>query len=152
MISFENIKKYNTGEFTNFFTHKEASEYEGCEYIYNNKLIIQRTAKITPTKIGQFVTLWKRNTNRITVPIEDIDNVDFVIIICIENDKVGHFLFPRKVLIDKKIMSSKEYKSKGKNGFRVYPIWDKPVSKQAITTQNWQVKYFNKSLELNNLS
>lgn len=25
---------------------------------------------------------------------------------------------------------------------RVYPSWDKPVSKQAIKTQSWQLEYF----------
>ena len=39
----------------------------------------------------------------------------------------------------------------GKRGFRVYPIWDITISKQAISTQKWQLEYFyelNDTLDL----
>jgi hypothetical protein len=139
------IRENNKGDFSKPKLHPEASDYEGCEYHFNKQKIYQRTAKITPTKIGQFVTLWKRNKENITEPINDSSDLKFVIIICIFKGKSGRFLFPRKTLIDKKIMSSVEYKSKGKRGFRVYPTWDKPTSKQAIATQAWQVEYFEEN-------
>nr|WGE07832.1 MepB family protein [Bacillus subtilis] len=31
---------------------------------------------------------------------------------------------------------------KGKTAFRVYPPWTEPVSKQAVKTQQWQLRYF----------
>lgn len=31
---------------------------------------------------------------------------------------------------------------KGKLSFRIYPPWSKPVAKEAIRTQEWQLKYF----------
>ncbi|MNO05235.1 MepB protein [compost metagenome] len=30
----------------------------------------------------------------------------------------------------------------GKRAIRVYPPWARPVAKQAIRTQQWQLKYF----------
>ena len=39
----------------------ESSEYQACSFKVNNKIVKYRHAKITPTKNGQFVTIWKRN-------------------------------------------------------------------------------------------
>ena len=44
------------------------------------KKIQHRVSKITPTKNGQFVTLWKRNQNGITEPFDINDEIDFIII------------------------------------------------------------------------
>ena len=30
----------------------------------------------------------------------------------------------------------------GKRAIRVYPPWVKPVSKEAVRTQQWQLRYF----------
>lgn len=38
----------------------EGSEYEACRLGLNGYNIVFRVAKTTPTKIGQFVTVWKR--------------------------------------------------------------------------------------------
>ena len=40
----------------NFIKDNESKSYKGCSYEVNGVKIIERTAKITPTKIGQFVT------------------------------------------------------------------------------------------------
>ena len=53
---------------------------------------------------------------------------------------LGQFVFPKKELISKGIISTSI--KVGKRGFRVYPVWDKPLNKQAIKTQDWQLKYF----------
>lgn len=126
-------------ERTSFKIHTEASEYEGCEYILDEKKFIHRKAKITPKKIGQFVTLWKRDNRGATCPYHEDDLIDFVVIICEKGDSIGHFLFPKNILVERKIISSK---NEGKRGFRVYPTWDKPENKQAIQTQKWQITYF----------
>lgn len=42
---------------------KESSEYGACKFKYSSMNITFRSAKTTPTKIGQFVTLWKRIGN-----------------------------------------------------------------------------------------
>ncbi|WP_395055034.1 MepB family protein [Flavobacterium sp.] len=99
-----------------------------------------REAKITPTKIGQFVTLWKRtNTNPIE-PFNTYDDFDFVIIYTKTKTNFGLFLFSKNVLTQNTIISND--KKLGKLGFRVYPIWDKVENKQAIKTQKWQLNYF----------
>ena len=45
---------------SNFHKELESKEYQACRFNLNNKHIICRTAKITPKKVGQFVTFWKR--------------------------------------------------------------------------------------------
>lgn len=41
--------------------NSESHEYYAYNFLLNGKSIIFRIAKITPTKIGQFVTLWIRS-------------------------------------------------------------------------------------------
>ncbi|MEO6133813.1 MAG: MepB family protein [Ginsengibacter sp.] len=125
---------------SNFILNKESKEYEACFFTLNGKNIIYRLAKITPTKTGQFVTIWKRNENGITVPFDINDDIHFVIIAVTKDDQFGQFIFPTSVLADKGIItqSGKE----GKRGIRVYPPWDKANNEQAIKTQVWQSKYF----------
>lgn len=120
--------------------NKESTEYKACSYELDGIKIIERTAKITPTKIGQFVTCWIRNTAGITEPYNDSDNLDFFYIKVINKEKKGLFKFPKEALIKNGILSTEE--KDGKRGFRVYPAWDKPTSKQAMKTQQWQLKYF----------
>ncbi len=126
---------------TNYVLDKEAKEYNGCSYQEDEFIIIERTAKITPKKIGQFVTFWKRNSQQITTPYSYTDLFDFLIIKVNFNDSTGYFKFSKDVLIKNGIISSE--KKEGKRGFRVYPIWDKPTSKQALKTQQWQLKHFS---------
>jgi hypothetical protein len=119
----------------------ECEEYLGYNFQLNQFFIKFRKAKITPKKIGQFVTLWKRNPeSRQTEPFEIADHFDFYIILAALNDKSGFFFFPKNILAQKQILttSSKE----GKRGFRVYPDWDIPENKQAEKTKEWQKKFF----------
>jgi len=119
---------------------KESKTYGACSFKLNEKIIIYRSAKTTPTKIGQFVTIWKRNEQGITAPFDIGDNFDFIIINCEYGDLAGQFIFPKSVLLDKKIISGS--KSSGKRGIRVYPVWDKTLNNQAQKTQQWQLDYF----------
>ena len=140
----EKIKSsiYNKCNFkvSNVIIDKESQEYDGCKFLLDERKIIFRTAKITPKKVGQFVTFWKRNQNGITEPFSENDTIDFYVINVESENKTGQFVFPKSVLIEKGIISTS--KKDGKRGFRVYPSWDKTISKQAIKTQNWQLKYF----------
>lgn len=118
----------------------ESTAYKACFYEINGIKIIERTAKITPKKIGQFVTCWQRNANGITEPFKETDDFIFFIIKVIDKNNSGYFKFPKTALIKNGIISTE--KKDGKRGFRVYPIWDHPKSKQAIKTQHWQLEYF----------
>ena len=147
-IDFENISNQRSKEVAEFKLDLEANAYNGCRYKILEFKFIQRSSKLTPKKIGQFVTLWKRDKNNMTTPIESKDGIDYVIITCAKGDLVGKFLFPVQVLLEKGIIRKKGSKESGKRGFRVYPDWDRPVSKQAIKTQLWQKEFFSLSLEL----
>ncbi len=144
------ITKHNPGNFSDYKEHAEANEYNGCEYFFSNQKYIQRTAKITPKKVGQFVTLWKRNEHGITTPLNYEDDFDFVVILCFNEKRVGRFIFPKDILLKKNILSTLTDKDSGKRGFRIYPSWDIPINRQAISTQNWQINYFSEQLSLKN--
>ncbi len=116
-------------------------EYDACRLKINNKNVLFRNAKITPKKIGQFVTLWKRSreTKKI-IPIDFNDNVDIVIIAIADPESEGQFIFDKYLLSKKGIFSCNN--KEGKRAIRVYPPWCKVTSAQAIKTQKWQEKQF----------
>lgn len=120
--------------------NSESANYGACSFELNNKLIQYRVANITPTKIGQFVAIWKRNSEGITAPFDVSDFLDFMIISVRDSENFGQFIFPKSVLVSHGIISQNE--KGGKRGIRVYAPWDKPENKQAIKTQAWQVNYF----------
>jgi hypothetical protein len=117
----------------------ESSEYGACTFVLNNLNIRYRTAKITPTKTGQFVTLWKRINLGPIQPFDSTDSIDLFIITTRKDNHFGCFIFPKTVLITKEIVSDKK---EGKRAIRVYPPWDETTSKQAQKTQKWQLDYF----------
>jgi len=120
----------------------ESADYDAYRFYLNQKRICYRTAKITPTKTGQFVTLWKRNHNGIIEPFDASDPIDFVIISVRKNDLFGQFIFPKSILLEKGIFSTAT--KEGKRATRVYPPWDATTSKQAQKTQQWQLDFFYK--------
>ena len=124
----------------NLVIEKESQEYSAAQFELNSLKIIFREAKITPTKIGQFVTLWKRIDNKPIQPLEINDNFDLVVINCKTTTNFGQFVFPKNILLEKGYLQSQS--KKGKLGFRVYPSWDKTMNNQAQKTQNWQLNYF----------
>jgi len=118
----------------------ESNEYEACSFVLNGKNMHARFSKITPTKTGQFVTIWKRNKDGITEPYSVSDTFDFLVVTARSGNKYGQFIFPKLVLASKGIVSQNG--KGGKRGIRVYPSWDAAESKQAAATQSWQTKYF----------
>ena len=125
---------------SNFEKETESQEYNASKFFINNKSIIYRLAKNTPKKVGQFVTIWKRNDVGITEPFEDNDNFDYFLIAAKKENNFGFFIFPKTILLENKILSTKDIE--GKRGIRVYPTWDQAANRQAIKTQEWQSKYF----------
>ncbi len=121
-------------------TEAESQEYFAHYFQLSGRTVKFRKAKITPTKTGQFVTIWKRNDNGITEPFDISDNFDFYIIATRKDSNFGIFIFPKAVLHENSILSDKI--RDGKRGIRVYPPWDLASNKQAQKTQLWQVKYF----------
>ncbi|WP_264566750.1 MepB family protein [Flavobacterium sp. N3904] len=126
-------------EITQPLHEEESSEYGACTFTLNHLNILFRTAKITPTKTGQFVTLWKRINHGPIQPFEAKDPIDLFIISTRKEDQFGLFVFPKSVLIAKEIVTDKK---EGKRAIRVYPPWDITTNKQAQKTQKWQLDYF----------
>ena len=124
----------------NLIWNSENANYAACSFELNTYKIQFRVANITPTKIGQFVAIWKRNNKGITAPFDVSDSLDFMIISVRDSENFGQFIFPKSVLVSHGIISQNE--KGGKRGIRVYAPWDKPENKQAIKTQAWQVNYF----------
>ncbi|MEN7550499.1 MepB family protein [Rapidithrix thailandica] len=121
-------------------TETESKEYDACRFKLNGLNIVCRNAKITPKKVGQFVTFWKRNNNGSIEPLDDNDPIDFYVVNVRSKDRFGQFVFPKSVLLKKGILSTD--KKEGKRAFRVYPNWDMAKNNQAEKTQKWQLDYF----------
>jgi hypothetical protein len=121
----------------------ESADYGACRATFDGKRLVLRVAKTTPTKTGQFVTVWKRpHPDAEIAPLDEADPVDIVIIAVGDGDGAQHgfFIFPRSVLLERGVMSRAG--SGGKRALRVYPPWCTPESGQALRTQRWQVGWF----------
>lgn len=132
----------------------ESEEYGAYSFQLNELIIRFRIAKTTPTKVGQFVTLWKRAGKGPIQPYDINDPFDFFVISTRKDNQFGQFIFPKSVLCKHDIVSVNG--EGGKRAIRVYPPWEKSLNKQAQKSQNWQVKYFldmssAKSLDLDRI-
>lgn len=124
----------------NPFPEKESVDYIAHQFQLNNLNVVFRSAKITPAKIGQFVTLWKRIGSGSIEPFDFSDAVDLFVVNVETENRLGQFVFPKAVLLKQGILTS-ELKE-GKRAIRVYPPWDVTLNKQAQKTQQWQLEYF----------
>ncbi|WP_219118172.1 MepB family protein [Janthinobacterium sp. UMAB-56] len=119
----------------------ESAQYGACRAELHGKRLVLRVAKTTPTKIGQFVTVWKRaHPDAEIAPLDEADPVDVVIIAVHDGAQHGFFIFPRSVLLERGVMSRAG--TGGKRALRVYPPWCAPESVQAQRTQLWQTRCF----------
>ncbi len=116
------------------------SDYCGCFIVNQETTYRVRVAKITPKKIGQFVAIWEKDEKGNNVAYSESSFPDCLVVYCFNQQMVGCFKFPKDVLKQQNILKTET--QKGKMGFRVYPPWDKPIAKQALKTQAWQVPYF----------
>lgn len=118
----------------------ESKDYGAYTFEMNSKRIKFRVGKITPTKIGHFVTLWKRSVDGATIPYDLNDPVDLFVLSTRKGGRFGQFVFPKTVLCEKGMVSKQE--KGGKRAMRIYPPWDSTNSRQAKHTQAWQLLYF----------
>ncbi|SHF45742.1 MepB family protein [Pedobacter caeni] len=118
----------------------ESAEYGACSFKINGLAVRFRVAKITPTKTGQFVTLWKRKGTGPIEPYQASDEIDLFLVSTRKEQCFGHFVFPKEALIKHGVLSDK--RKEGKRAIRVYPPWDEATNKQAKKTQQWQLEYF----------
>ncbi|MEU9125545.1 MepB family protein [Streptomyces sp. NPDC048506] len=118
----------------------ESAEYAAQGFMLDGLSVRFRVAKTTPTKVGQFVTVWQRSTEGPIRPFDADDGVDVFVISSRDGAHFGQFVFPREVLCERGIVSRNG--SGGKRGFRVYPPWVTTTNRQAHRTQEWQVVHF----------
>tara|TARA_Y100001968_G_C19337984_1_gene707928 strand:+ start:447 stop:1085 length:639 start_codon:yes stop_codon:yes gene_type:complete len=118
----------------------ESAEYCAYSFALNEYAVQFRVAKTTPTKIGQFVTLWKRSLKGPIQPFDNHDAIDFVVINTQKEEQFGQFVFPKAILCKKNILSMDG--KGGKRAIRVYPPWDIAMNQQAKKTQQWQLQHF----------
>lgn len=123
----------------------ESADYGASEFTIENRSIKFRVGKITPTKIGQFVTFWKRIDRGPILPYDFNDAFDFLVVNVRSENDFGQFIFPKAVICEKGIVSCNG--KEGKRAMRVYPPWDKADNSQAKKTQAWQLQYFIKFSE-----
>lgn len=119
----------------------ESAEYGACQFELEGKRVAFRVANTTPTKLGQFVTIWKRpHVQDEIAPIDFDDDIEFVLVSVFDHQHRGLFVFNKHILAQKGVMSVKG--KGGKRAIRVYAPWVRPIVKQAIQTQRWQLHYF----------
>lgn len=131
----------------NLTIEDESEDYGAAEFTLNNHSIKFRVGKITPTKVGQFVTFWKRIDKGPILPYDFNDSFDFLVVSARAGNHFGQFVFPKAVLCEKAIVSC--HGKEGKRAMRIYPPWDKADNPQAKKTQAWQLQYFIKFSEQN---
>ena len=123
------------------YRESENTDYGAVIFFIENKKIMFRVAKTTPSKEGQFVALYKRcHTTDKIVPIDIHDSFDYLFIACCDQDNYGIFIFSKDILLRQGICSQPALK--GKLSFRVYAPWVTTTSIQAGKTQKWQHKYY----------
>jgi hypothetical protein len=120
----------------------ESADYAACTLLLNGQRVQYRAAKITPTKVGQFVTLWKRLGRGPIQPFDVGDPVDVFVVSTRSGARLGQFVFPKAVLVAQGVVAGADRPGSGKRALRVYPPWDTTTSRQAQRTQAWQLRYF----------
>jgi hypothetical protein len=118
----------------------ESHKYAAYACTINGLHTQLRVTKVTPKKVGQFVTLWKRIGSGPIMPYDLSDQTALFIISARNKDKLGHFVFSKNLLYTKGYISKDGVG--GKRAMRVYPPWDQPDNAQAKRTQAWQLPDF----------
>lgn len=119
----------------------EGAAYGACRFALDGRTRLFRVAKTTPTKVGQFVTLWKRpQPGGEIAPLDADDEIDTVIVLASSGPQRGYFIFSKAVLIAQGVFASAA--QAGKRALRLYPPWSDPLAPQAVRSQRWQAPYF----------
>ncbi|MGW7080138.1 MepB family protein [Streptomyces sp. NPDC054866] len=118
----------------------EGAEYAAHEFTLDGRSVRFRAAKTTPTKVGQFVTFWKRSQEGPIQPFDAADPVDLLVVSTRDHDHFGQFVFPVDALREHGVVS--EDGAGGKRAFRVYAPWVTTTNRRAGSAQAWQVDFF----------
>ncbi len=140
VAAFDRVYGHGGLHYRSLAAEVESADYGACRFEVNGLAVQFRAAKITPKKIGQFVTLWKRAGTGPIQPFDTADPVDCFIVAASCGARSGHFIFAKSVLAARGVISVDGIG--GRRAMRIYAPWDAPDSKQALKTQAWQSEYF----------
>lgn len=124
----------------------ESSQYCAYSFTVDGAAVRFRSAKTTPTKPGQFVTVWQRSAAGPIRPFDLADAVDHFVIGVRDETRTsdqehhGYFVFPAVVLAEHHIVSRNGVG--GKRGFRLYPPWANAANPQSRRSQSWQLVHY----------
>ncbi|MHA7270452.1 MepB family protein [Arthrobacter sp. HLT1-20] len=118
----------------------ESADYAAHRLTLGGRSAVFRVAKTTPTKVGQFVTLWQRSVAGPIRPFDMDDGVSLFIIQVASGAGLGQFVFPLAALAHHGVVSVDG--KGGKRALRVYAPDVVTASAQARRTQKWQCEYF----------
>lgn len=126
----------------------ESAEYAAHAFTLDGLAVRFRAARTTPTKAGQFVTLWQRSPGGPIRPFDTADPVDLFVVAARDDgdgdggdrDRTGQFVFSMDALHRNGVVSA--HGSGGKRAFRVYPPWVAAPNRQASAAQAWQLDHF----------
>lgn len=123
--------------------------FYGARILHTSRGLIRvREGKVTPTKPGVFVAVWRSLDSGETGPFPHDDGVEFLLVTAQTGAREetsmgarnGAFLLPTWALVTRKIVSVAG--AGGKRGFRLYPPWLTGLNSQASRTQRWQTEFF----------
>ncbi|MFI8082230.1 MepB family protein [Kitasatospora sp. NPDC086009] len=118
----------------------ESADYAAHAFTLDGRPVRFRAARTTPTKAGQFVTVWKRSPGGPIQPFDATDPVDLFVIGTRDGRHAGQFVLPMDALRRHGVVAVGG--SGGKRAFRVYPPWVTPTNRQAGSAQAWQLEHF----------
>lgn len=98
---------------TNLKEEKQNAEYAGCLFHLNNKTIRFRKSKVTPNKIGQFVSFWEKDENMRNRAFSYEAAPDLLVITCIADNKLGNLFFLKRFFLKKNIENTKSNRENG---------------------------------------
>lgn len=118
----------------------ESAEYCGHILTLAGRRAVFRSAKTTPTKAGQFVTLWQRSDEGPIRPFDTNDGVELFVVQAGFGAGLGQFVFPTSALVRHGVVSVDG--QGGKRAMRVYLPDVECGNAQSRRTQAWQCEYF----------
>jgi len=120
------------------------SDYESGIALVSGQWWRIRAARITPTKPGAFVAVWKRDEHGATRPFTAGESLAGLLVFVEDRvegeERFGMFRFTPEQLVSLGYVSSSS--KAGKRGFRVYPSWCTGLKSQALRTQRGQAAAF----------
>ena len=138
--SFERYRLHTGIEPLQILPEEQGSDYESGHVLLDSGKWRIRSARVTPTKPGAFVAIWRRSPSGSTEPFDSSDECEGLMVFVSEAERFGVFTFTREHLVDLGVFQSA--RAPGKRGFRVYPSWCTHLNTQAVRTQRAHASAF----------